>query len=194
MDQRHRRRRRRRLRTRIALHQYGSHAAQYGESHQRIDAEGSAPSSVRVLVLPPRAGLGGSGFRRSLEREAEVGRDERVGRGHGVGVVDGSVLGREGGCRFAGASPSTRRTTKAPRTADLTRISDATRRLSRLHSSVPRHLAGFYPCRVSRLEFAHALDGRQAAMRASGVSDVPVVRRTLGKDAMSFRRGAVVLS
>src|SRR5207253_338255 len=52
-------------------------------------------SSVRVLVLPPRAGLGGLGFRRPLEQEAVVGRHERVGGRHGVGVVDGPVLARE---------------------------------------------------------------------------------------------------
>src|SRR5258707_7801470 len=51
--------------------------------------------SVRVLVLPPDGGVGGLGFWRSLEKEAEVGRDERVGRRHRVGVVDGRVLSRE---------------------------------------------------------------------------------------------------
>src|SRR5713226_5773938 len=51
--------------------------------------------SVRVFVLPPGAGFGGLGFRCSLEQEVEVRRDERVGRRHGVGVVDGPVLPRE---------------------------------------------------------------------------------------------------
>src|SRR6266480_1974602 len=58
--------------------------------------EPTRSASVRVLVLPPRAGLGGLGFRRSLEQEAEVRRDERVRRGDRVGVVDGPVLAREG--------------------------------------------------------------------------------------------------
>src|SRR5258708_1620534 len=52
-------------------------------------------ASVRVLVLPPRTGLGGLGFRRSVEQEVVIGRDERVGRHHRVGVVDGPVLARE---------------------------------------------------------------------------------------------------
>ena len=52
-------------------------------------------ASVRILVLPPTAGLGGLTLRRSLEQEAVVRRDERVGRRHGVGVVDGPVLARE---------------------------------------------------------------------------------------------------
>jgi hypothetical protein len=54
------------------------------------------PPLVRVLVLPPGAGLGGLRFRRSIEQEAEVRRDERVGRHHRVRVVDGAVLAREG--------------------------------------------------------------------------------------------------
>src|SRR5438445_4901291 len=62
-------------------------------------------ASVRVLVLPPRAGLGGWGFRRSLEQEAVVGRDERVGRHHRVSVVDGPVLAREGDPARALAHP-----------------------------------------------------------------------------------------
>jgi len=53
-------------------------------------------ASVRVLVLPPGPGLGGLGFRRSLEQEAVVRRDKRVGRHHRVGVIDGPVLAREG--------------------------------------------------------------------------------------------------
>src|SRR5439155_4186306 len=53
-------------------------------------------TSVRVLVLPPSTGLGGLGLRRSLEQETVVRRDERVGRHHRVGVVDGPVLAREG--------------------------------------------------------------------------------------------------
>src|SRR6266516_1148347 len=53
-------------------------------------------ASVWVLVLPPRAGLGRWGLWRPLEQEAEVGRDERVGRRHHVGVVHGPVLAREG--------------------------------------------------------------------------------------------------
>ena len=53
-----------------------------------------APGSVRVLVFPPSAGLGGWGLRRSFEQEVVVRRDERVGRHHGVGVVDGAVLAR----------------------------------------------------------------------------------------------------
>ncbi len=36
------------------------------------------------------------GFRRSLEQEAVVRRDKRVGRHHRVGVIDGPVLAREG--------------------------------------------------------------------------------------------------
>src|SRR5712691_11981575 len=52
--------------------------------------------SARVLVLAPGAGVGGLGFWRSLEQEAEVGRDERVGRRHRVGVVDAAVLACEG--------------------------------------------------------------------------------------------------
>src|SRR5438128_1646612 len=61
-------------------------------------AANAAPSaaSVRVLVLAPGAGLGGLGFWGSLEQEVVVGRDERVGRHHRVGVVDGPVLAREG--------------------------------------------------------------------------------------------------
>src|SRR5580765_2134080 len=55
----------------------------------------SKSASVRVLVLSPRAGLGGLGFRRSLEQEVVIGRDERVGRHHRVRVVDGPVLPRE---------------------------------------------------------------------------------------------------
>src|SRR5207302_9186905 len=64
-----------------------------------------AAVSVRVLVLPPRTGLGGWRFRRSLEQEAEVRRDERVGRDHRVGVVDGPVLAREGDPARALAQP-----------------------------------------------------------------------------------------
>src|SRR2546426_2591956 len=53
-------------------------------------------SSVRVFVLPPGARFGGLGVRRSLEQEVVVRRDERVGRRHGVGVVDGPILASEG--------------------------------------------------------------------------------------------------
>src|SRR5207248_5188346 len=53
-------------------------------------------SSVRVLVLSPAAGLGGLRLRRPLQQEGEVGGDERVGRRHHVGVVDGVVVAREG--------------------------------------------------------------------------------------------------
>src|SRR5207247_7807560 len=56
---------------------------------------GVAAASVRVLVLPPSAGLGWLGLRRSLQQEAVVRRDERVGRHHRVRVVDGPVLARE---------------------------------------------------------------------------------------------------
>src|SRR5437764_7660461 len=56
----------------------------------------SCSASVGILVLPPRAGLGRWGLWRSLEQEAEIRRDERVGRRHGVGVVDGPVLARKG--------------------------------------------------------------------------------------------------
>src|SRR5256714_223376 len=52
--------------------------------------------SVRVFVLPQGAGVGGLGFRCPLEQEAEVRRDERVRRGHRVGVVNGPVPAREG--------------------------------------------------------------------------------------------------
>ena len=52
--------------------------------------------SVWVLVLPPRAGNGVLRFRRSIEQEVGVRGDERVGRHHRVGVVDGPVLVREG--------------------------------------------------------------------------------------------------
>src|SRR6202165_6064494 len=55
-----------------------------------------ASVSVRVFVLPPRARLGGLRFRRSLEQEVVVGRDERVRCRHRVCVVDGAVLAREG--------------------------------------------------------------------------------------------------
>src|SRR5258708_1593883 len=58
--------------------------------------EPTRPASLRVLVLPPAARLGGLWFRRPLEQEAEVGRDERVRRGDCVGVVDGPVVAREG--------------------------------------------------------------------------------------------------
>src|ERR1700737_1488874 len=53
-------------------------------------------ASVRVFVLPPAARFVGLRFRRSLEKEAVVRRDERVGRRHGVGVVHGPVLACEG--------------------------------------------------------------------------------------------------
>src|SRR5260370_8749121 len=53
-------------------------------------------ASLRVLVLPPAAGLGGLCFRRSLEHEAEVGRDERGPRRDRVGGVDGPLLARGG--------------------------------------------------------------------------------------------------
>ncbi len=61
-----------------------------------VGREPTRSASLWVLVLPPAAGLGGLCFRRSLEQEAEVGRDERVRRRDGVGVVDGPVLAREG--------------------------------------------------------------------------------------------------
>src|SRR5205823_12558809 len=61
--------------------------------------------SVGVLVLPPSTELGRWRFRRSLEQEAVVRRDERVGRHHRVGVVDGSVLAREGDPARALAQP-----------------------------------------------------------------------------------------
>jgi ferredoxin/flavodoxin---NADP+ reductase len=51
--------------------------------------------SVRVLVLAPRARLRGLGLRRAVEQEAVIRGDERVGRHHGVGVVDRPVLARE---------------------------------------------------------------------------------------------------
>src|SRR6266700_3795759 len=53
-------------------------------------------ASLRVLVLPPAAGLAGLCLRRSLQQGAVVRGDERVGRRDGVGVVNGSVLAREG--------------------------------------------------------------------------------------------------
>src|SRR5918994_6307668 len=52
-------------------------------------------SSVRVLVLAPGAGLLRLRLRRPLEQHVEVGSDERIGRHHRVGVVDGPVLARE---------------------------------------------------------------------------------------------------
>ena len=55
-----------------------------------------AAAVVRVLVLSPGARLVGRLLRRPFEQEAVVGSDERVGRDHGVGVVDGAVLAREG--------------------------------------------------------------------------------------------------
>src|SRR6266511_4082403 len=61
----------------------------------KLSREPTRSASVRVLVLPPSAGLGGLGFRRSLEQEAVVRRDERVGLHHRVGVVDGPILARE---------------------------------------------------------------------------------------------------
>jgi len=70
-----------------------------------MSREPTRSASVRVLVLPPRAGLGGLRFRRSLEQEAVVGRDERVGRHHRVGVVNGPVLAREGDPARALAQP-----------------------------------------------------------------------------------------
>src|SRR5439155_1401482 len=67
-----------------------------GNPLARIPTRAKASSrSVRVLVLPPSPRLGRFGLRRSLEQEAEVRRDKRVGRRHGVGVVDGPVLARE---------------------------------------------------------------------------------------------------
>src|SRR4051794_21549753 len=54
------------------------------------------PRSGRVFVLPPRAGLVGLRLGRAGEQERVVRRDERIGRGHRVGVVDASVLAREG--------------------------------------------------------------------------------------------------
>src|SRR2546423_11513902 len=62
-----------------------------GESGSRVTS-----ASVRVLVLPPSTELGRWGLGRSLEQGAVVRRDERVGRRHRVGVVDGPVLAREG--------------------------------------------------------------------------------------------------
>src|SRR5438105_15947311 len=74
-----------------------SASAQARSPSRRPSACHSSPTaSVRVLVLPPSKGLGGLGLRRSLEQEAEIARDERVGRRHGVRVVDGPVLAREG--------------------------------------------------------------------------------------------------
>src|SRR2546422_9577398 len=75
-----------------------------GPGKTRAQPEGK-PASVRILVLPPGAGLGGLDFRRSLEQEAVVGRDERVWRHHRVGVVDGPVLAREGDPARALAPP-----------------------------------------------------------------------------------------
>src|SRR5258708_26019595 len=72
------------------VHQYGLHLT------PAVGREPTRSASLRVLILPPAAGLGGLCFRRSLEQEAEVGRDERVRRGDRVGVVDGPVLAREG--------------------------------------------------------------------------------------------------
>src|SRR5260370_8531926 len=70
----------------------------WGRGNTRIgllDA-GRELASVGVFVLPQCARLDGVRFRRSLEQEAEVGRDERARRRHGVGVVDSAVLTREG--------------------------------------------------------------------------------------------------
>src|SRR6266581_4995779 len=66
----------------------------YGRLHLTpvVGREPTRAASLRVLVLPPAARLGGLCFRRSLEQEAEVGRDGRVRRGDRVGVVDGAVL------------------------------------------------------------------------------------------------------
>src|SRR6266567_7957455 len=70
----------------------------YGRLHLTpvMGREPTRSASLRVLVLPPAAGLGGLCFRRSLEQGAVVRGDERVGRRHGVSVVNGSVLAREG--------------------------------------------------------------------------------------------------
>src|SRR5258708_37455839 len=70
----------------------------WGRAYPRIgllDA-GRELAAVGVFVLPQGARLDGVPFRRSLEQEAEVGRDERVRRRHGVGVVHGAVVTREG--------------------------------------------------------------------------------------------------
>src|SRR5262245_41524084 len=53
-------------------------------------------ASVGVLVLAKRPGLWRLRFRRALEQEAGVRRDERIGSRDGVRVVHGAVLAREG--------------------------------------------------------------------------------------------------
>src|SRR5260370_41169726 len=62
-------------------------------------------ASLRVLVLPPAAGLGGLCFRRSLEQEGGGGRDERVRRRDRVGGVDGPGLAREADAARVFAQP-----------------------------------------------------------------------------------------
>src|ERR1700674_1059537 len=92
-------------RTRPTLTALGAEVRDSGESIVMAESQ-SAPGlmahrrrereSVRVFVLPPGAKFGWLGFRRSLEQEAVVRRDERVRRRHGVGVVHGAVLAGEG--------------------------------------------------------------------------------------------------
>ena len=69
---------------------------------QRLSLLSSRPGVLCVRAQPGYSSLrqvrGSSGprLRRPLEQEAEVGGDERVGRRHRVGVVNGPVLAREG--------------------------------------------------------------------------------------------------
>ena len=82
----------------VALHRLPLARQRYGRVYvtSAVGREPVGSALLRVLVVPPAAGLGGLCFRRSLEQEAEAGRDERVRRGDRVGVVDGLVLAREG--------------------------------------------------------------------------------------------------
>src|SRR5215211_7010122 len=51
--------------------------------------------SERILVLAPAARLLRLRLRRPLEQHIEEGSDERIGRHHGVGVIDSPVLADE---------------------------------------------------------------------------------------------------
>src|SRR5438105_11254173 len=66
------------------------------KSETGLQARAPLPRSVRILVLPPGAGLLGSSLRRSREQERVVRRNERIGCSHRVGVVDPPVLTCEG--------------------------------------------------------------------------------------------------
>src|SRR6266480_2784000 len=70
----------------------GPHA---GSAGGRAREELERSRSERILVLSPAARLIRLRLRRSLEQHIEERGDERVGRHHRVGVVDGPVLARE---------------------------------------------------------------------------------------------------